>query len=199
MLDGPALKAESTPAKGAAKSVTVKLPKNATANVTLASLASANSAAARATQRLASRQTMKRSPVTPAASQDSETIVPPAPVPAKQNQAFLDHNGWVNAPAFDEDHENELSYRPFPLAQLIDPTPSTDNPVLAKLVRPSLTAAHGAIDLDQAPGVQFRQQLQVAEMIWSDGSSGRDATSDIFKAGTMGDSTSGRLVQTATR
>ena len=34
-------------------------------------------------------------------------------------------NGWAEAPAFDEDHPEELAYRPFPLAPLM-----TDNAAL---------------------------------------------------------------------
>ena len=45
-------------------------------------------------------------------------------------------SGWTVAPEYDEDHPDELSYRPFALAPLLTETASFDDPALATLVHP---------------------------------------------------------------
>jgi hypothetical protein len=42
----------------------------------------------------------------------------------------------VTAPAFDEEHPDELSYRPFPIAPLLTATASIDDPALVQIVHP---------------------------------------------------------------
>ena len=42
-------------------------------------------------------------------------------------------NGWAQSPQFDEDHPDELSYRPFALAPLLTDTPDAHAPELAKM------------------------------------------------------------------
>ena len=44
---------------------------------------------------------------------------------------------WVSATEFDEDHDDELSYRPFPIAPLL--TETADQPLLADFVKPDVT------------------------------------------------------------
>ena len=129
-----------------------------------------------------------------ARAQGAEEIVPPEPQEtASADPAFMDKAGWVSAPDYDEDHDSELSYRPFPLAGLIEAVPSIDNPVLSKFTRPDLAAAHQSIGTDDGigMGMQFRQSLQMAETIWTDEYS---ATPTVAGAGSTG---TGRLVHTA--
>jgi len=45
-------------------------------------------------------------------------------------------SGWTTAPAYDDDHPEEMSYRPFALAPLLTETASFDDPALATLVHP---------------------------------------------------------------
>src|SRR5262249_33742354 len=45
---------------------------------------------------------------------------------------------FASAPAYDEDHPEELSYRPFPIAPLLTASASVDAPGLARLVQGDL-------------------------------------------------------------
>lgn len=44
--------------------------------------------------------------------------------------------GWAAAPEFDEEHPDEMSYRPFPVAPLLTATSSADDPVLTRMAHP---------------------------------------------------------------
>ena len=45
-------------------------------------------------------------------------------------------SGWAAAPAFDEEHPDEMSYRPFPVAPLLTATASADDPTLSHMSHP---------------------------------------------------------------
>jgi len=70
---------------------------------------------------------------------------------------------WVPAPAWDEEHPEELSYRPFPIAPLL--TASPDEPLMADLVHHDLART---LDLIDQPGamlpLRFRSGEQLAQM-----------------------------------
>ena len=76
---------------------------------------------------------------------------------------------WISAPAFDEEHPEELFYRPFPIAPYITQTASADDPALQELKHPNidqtlkLLVADGADD----PTLQLRPQLATANLLWS--------------------------------
>lgn len=55
-------------------------------------------------------------------------------------------SGWTTAPEYDDDHPDELSYRPFALAPLLTETASFDDPALATMVHPDPAAALDMID-----------------------------------------------------
>ncbi|WP_072397097.1 DUF882 domain-containing protein [Hyphomicrobium sp. CS1GBMeth3] len=55
-------------------------------------------------------------------------------------------SGWTTAPEYDDDHPDELSYRPFALAPLLTETASFDDPALATMVHPDAKAALDMID-----------------------------------------------------
>ena len=131
------------------------------------------------------------------AAERMEQITPPEPAQVDGSAAFLNQAGWTSGPEYDDDHDNELSYRPFPLGDLIDASPSIDNPILSHLSKPDLEAAHRSIGSTEGVVMSFRPELKVAELMVSDGFSGRDVTSDLFaSAGTAGKQR-GRLVKTA--
>ena len=199
-LDGPVL-AEARPAK-----LVVKTMRPVTASVTLASLTDLIPPRPILATRPAASAKLAKPQQAPASSarsdtpQDdrSDTVTPPEPVQVSSNEAFMNQSGWVAEPDYDEDHDSELSYRPFPLAGLIEATPSMDNPVLAHLSKPDLEAAHRSIGNNEGIGMQFRPNLRVAELMLSDTFSGRDATRDLFdQAATDVKPASGRLVKTA--
>ena len=85
---------------------------------------------------------------------------------------LIDGNGWANgfvqAPAYDEEHPEELSYRPFPIAPLMTQTSSADDPALIQLVHPDFKRALEL--LDQAggqPPMHLRPAEQVAALMWA--------------------------------
>jgi hypothetical protein len=79
----------------------------------------------------------------------------------------------MTAPEYDEDHPDELSYRPFALAPLLTETPSLDDPALANLVHPDVAQAIDMLD-DEGTVLPLRfgaGQLQTA-MAWAQAFSG---------------------------
>ena len=81
---------------------------------------------------------------------------------------------WISAPAFDEEHPEELFYRPFPIAPYITRTASADDPALRQLRHPDidktlrLLVADGTDD----PPLQLRPGLRTANLMWSQSFSG---------------------------
>jgi uncharacterized protein YcbK (DUF882 family) len=75
-------------------------------------------------------------------------------------------NGFAISPAFDEEHPDELSYRPFPIAPLLTLTSSADDPVLVNLQHPDVAKT---IDLlDQAgslPPMRLRPPARTAALM----------------------------------
>ena len=127
----------------------------------------------------------------------------PAPKPQAlaslgSSDAFLNEAGWASGPEADDDHDNELSFRPFPLGGLIEADPSIDNPILSKLTKPDLGAAHDSIGSSEGLGMRFKQDLKVAELLMSDSFSGKDPMAELF-AQAAARNGAGRLVKTATR
>jgi len=195
--------AETTASTAAPARIVVKISKPVIANVTLASLTDvipprpALAARPVVAAKPASRSLSITATISahPGKASDAE-FVPPEPTDETTQTAFLDQNGWSAAPGYDEDHDSELSYRPFPIAGLLEADPSVNNPVLAKLSKPNLAVAHKAIGEDDGLRMQFRPRLQVAEMLWSDDRNGRDAGSDLFAEAAAADTGAGRKVQT---
>jgi uncharacterized protein YcbK (DUF882 family) len=77
-------------------------------------------------------------------------------------------NGWAQAPEFDEDHPEELAYRPFPLAPLLTDTPASRDQPLAEMQAPDVAATLDV--LDDVGGIvpmKFRPGRQLAETMWS--------------------------------
>jgi uncharacterized protein YcbK (DUF882 family) len=141
----------------------------------------------------------KTAGLTPESADRMDQVTPPTPVQVSANDAFMNQSGWVQAPDYDEDHDSELSYRPFPLGDLIDRTPSIDNPVLAHLSKPDLAAAHDSIGNNEELQMRFRPNLKVAELLVADSFSGHDPMQDLFAQAATRSKTSGRIVKTASR
>ena len=75
---------------------------------------------------------------------------------------------FVPAPAYDEEHPEELSYRPFPIAPFLTATASADDPALARMVHPDLAKALEFIDQAiSAPPMRLRPGLQTARQMWA--------------------------------
>jgi hypothetical protein len=70
------------------------------------------------------------------------TSVPTPPVTAAAGV----NDGWAPAPEFDDDHPDEVSYRPFPIAPLLTESPSADDAALVKLVHPDIARTLELLD-----------------------------------------------------
>ena len=107
-------------------------------------------------------ETGQRAPSAPAARIASlDTSAGTALQPAS---ASLDDGGWVQAPEFDEDHPDELDYRPFPLGPLLSDSPASRDQPLAELQAPDVAATLDV--LDDVGGIvpmKFRTGNQLAD------------------------------------
>jgi len=76
--------------------------------------------------------------------------------------------GWISAPAYDEEHPDELYYRPFPLGPFMTASSSPDDPALAKLVHPDVASTLDFIDDEgTAPPLRFTPRRTLAEALWT--------------------------------
>ncbi len=111
----------------------------------------------------------------PAAPETAKGAVVAALTPDKSSSSITDMspdalgNGWVQAPEFDEDHPEELSYRPFPLAPLLTETASAHDPQLvAELQHPDVAKTLDFLDdVGAIQPMNFRPGQQVAQVMWA--------------------------------
>jgi uncharacterized protein YcbK (DUF882 family) len=74
----------------------------------------------------------------------------------------------VAAPEYDEEHPEELSYRPFPIAPLLTATASADDPALVQMVHPDLSRVLELLDQqDSVPPMRLRPGVYEAEAMWA--------------------------------
>lgn len=75
-------------------------------------------------------------------------------------------SGWAIAPAYDDEHPEELSYRPFPIGPLL--TASPDEPLLAEFIHHDVART---LDMIDQPGtvlpLRFRPGEQIAQLMWA--------------------------------
>jgi hypothetical protein len=85
-----------------------------------------------------------------------------AAVPLTRNAAF------VPAAAYDEEHPEELSYRPFPIAPLLTATASADDRALTGMVHPDLAKTLEFLDqgISTLP-MRLRPGPQTAQVMWA--------------------------------
>ncbi len=97
--------------------------------------------------------------------------LPPAAVAeiAREGEAFaIGPTQFVTAPAFDEDHPEDLAYQPFPIAPLLTDTPSSDDPVLARMVHPDVVRTLEMLDDEgRILPMKLRPGLQVAQLLFA--------------------------------
>jgi uncharacterized protein YcbK (DUF882 family) len=75
-------------------------------------------------------------------------------------------SGWVVAPAYDDEHPEELSYRPFPIAPLL--TASAHEPLFAELVQHDVARTVAMLDQPNATlSLRFRPGEQLAQLMWA--------------------------------
>ena len=112
-------------------------------------------------------------PPTPAAMPAPRPMRPRVDAEGKSRQA----DNWISAPAYDEEHPEELFYRPFPIAPFITQTASADDPALQHMTHPDIdrTLALLVEDGTAHPPLQMRPGFKVASLLWSQTFSGAGA------------------------
>jgi uncharacterized protein YcbK (DUF882 family) len=91
-------------------------------------------------------------------------------------------NEWAQAPAYDDDHPDEMAYRPFPLAPFLTDKPTSRDQPLADMQAPDVAATLDA--LDDSGGImpmKFRPGRQLAESMWSDEFRGKAVHAEVLK------------------
>src|SRR5690606_30045963 len=75
---------------------------------------------------------------------------------------------WAVAPEYDDEHPEELSYRPFPIIPYLTETPSPDDPALVRMEHPdvarTLELLNQAGDL---PPMRLRPEPQNVQLLWA--------------------------------
>jgi hypothetical protein len=88
---------------------------------------------------------------------------PAAPKPVLYREGRV-----VPAPEYDEEHPEELSYRPFPIAPFLTVTASADDPALSGMVHPNLAKVLETLDQENvAPPMRLRPGVHAAERLWA--------------------------------
>src|SRR4029453_7587182 len=86
----------------------------------------------------------------------------------KRRAPLARDTSFVPAPAYDEEHPEELSYRPFPIAPFLTATASFDDPALARIVHPDLAKILEMLDqAGSGPPVRLRPGPQTAQRLWA--------------------------------
>jgi hypothetical protein len=107
---------------------------------------------------------------TPPAAKRLAALEPQAPASI---EAVLDaasgwSTGWAPAAAFDDDHPEELSYRPFPIAPFLTRSASSDDSDLVRLVHPDIVRTLDLLDERQTVlPLRLRPGRQVTETMWT--------------------------------
>ena len=92
----------------------------------------------------------------------------PSADPLKQDAPLYRERSVVPAPEYDDEHPDELSYRPFPIAPFLTATASADDPALSGMVHPDLAKIIETLDQDNvAPPMRLRPGLHAAERMWA--------------------------------
>ena len=75
---------------------------------------------------------------------------------------------WVKAPEFDDEHPDELSYRPFPVTPYMTATASADDPALAHMIHPDVSKTLEMLDqAGSMPPMKLRPTQQIARLMWA--------------------------------
>lgn len=88
--------------------------------------------------------------------------------PATAKAPLYSERHVVAAPEYDEEHPDELSYRPFPIAPFLTVTASADDTALSAMVHPNLAKVLETLDQENvAPPMRLRPGVHAAERLWA--------------------------------
>lgn len=90
-----------------------------------------------------------------------------SPADRGKHKALYRQPHVVAAPAFDEEHPEELSYRPFPIAPFLTMSASADDPALGEMVHPNLAKILASLDQETAAPMRLRPGQQPMLKLWS--------------------------------
>jgi uncharacterized protein YcbK (DUF882 family) len=92
----------------------------------------------------------------------------PAEPRSKLDAPLYREGAVVPAPEYDDEHPDELSYRPFPIAPFLTATASADDPALSGMVHPQLDKILETLGQDNvAPPMRLRPGMHAAERMWA--------------------------------
>lgn len=112
---------------------------------------------------------------------------------------------FIAAPAFDEEHPEELHYRPFPVAPLLTASASHDDPALTMMVAPDPAATIAMLEEDPtALPMRFTPKKDLAVALWADQFTGEAvnfgfASGQAYAAPDSANPSDGRLASRAVR
>lgn len=91
-------------------------------------------------------------------------------------------NEWAQAPAYDEDHPDEMDYRPFPLAPFLTDKPTARDQPLAPMQAPDVAATLKVLDdVGAIEPMRLRPGRQLAEAMWCDQFKGKAVHAEALK------------------
>ncbi len=89
---------------------------------------------------------------------------------------------WAQAPAYDDDHPDEMDYRPFPLAPFLTDKPMARDQPLAPMQAPDVAATLEALDdIGAIAPMKLRPGRQLAESMWCDQFQGKAVHAEALK------------------
>jgi len=107
---------------------------------------------------------------------------------------------FAAAPEWDEEHPDELAYRPFPIAPLMTATASADDPALVHMVAPD---ASRTLEVMEQPGtalpLRFRPGQQTAQLLWAQQFTGEAVSIERLFAGEHAGPPAGNLTSRPVR
>jgi hypothetical protein len=75
---------------------------------------------------------------------------------------------WAPAPSYDEDHPEEMTYRPFPVTPFLTESASFDDPALAQMTHPNSAETLAFLDDEgSALPMRLRPGRQAAGLVWA--------------------------------
>ncbi len=95
---------------------------------------------------------------------DFAALTPPSLQPAHQTKFDAERVSY--APAFDEEHPDELSYRPFQILPLMTTTPVAQNKMLVAMVEPKYDRVYELLASSENIPMQFRPSSRDAHALW---------------------------------
>ena len=75
---------------------------------------------------------------------------------------------WAVAPEYDDEHPEELSYRPFPIIPYLTETSSPDDPALVRMEHPDVAKTLELLDnAGELPPMRLRPEPQKVQLLWA--------------------------------